>query len=126
MKVGDHAEITRTFTAQDLRSYAKLSGHKGSTQSDRVPGPLIGALFSYLLGVELPGMGTMYLKQETSYKPGAVIGEPLTAKVEITRLRPDKNLVDLSTICRCTEGKIVARGRALVYVEDLAQKCDDD
>jgi len=122
MKIGDSAEITRTFTAGDLQDYAKLSGHKTSVKSKRVPGPLIGALFSYLLGVKLPGMGTMYLKQETSYQPGAVIGEPLTARVEITRLRPDKQLADLATTCFRADDKVVARGRALVYIGDLRQK----
>ena len=126
MKIGDSAEITRTFTAGDIQDYAKLSGHKAAVKSERIPGPLIGALFSYLLGVKLPGMGTMYLKQETSYQPGAVIGEPLTAKVEITQLRPDKKLADLVTTCTRSDGKIVARGQALVYVGDLVQKKDDD
>jgi len=125
MKIGDSAEVTRTFTAGDLQDYAKLSGHKASAKTERVPGPLIGALFSYLLGVKLPGMGTMYLKQETSYQPGAVIGEPLTARVEITRLRPDKQLADLATTCIRADDRVVARGRALVYIGDLMQKIDD-
>ena len=126
MKVGDSAEITRTFTAQDLQDYAKLCGHKTSAGRESIPGPLIGALFSYLLGVKLPGMGTMYLKQKTSYQAGAVIGEPLTARAEITRLRPDKQLADLATTCRCSDGKVVAYGRALVYIGDLMHKSDDD
>ena len=126
MKIGDSAEITRIFTAVDLQDYAKLSGHKTSVKTERVPGPLIGAMFSYLLGVKLPGMGTMYLKQETSYQPGAVIGEPLTAKVEITRLRPDKQLVDLATTCIRADGKVVGGGRALVYIGDLMQKNGGD
>ena len=126
MKVGDSAEVTRTFSTQDLRDYASLCGHKAAAESERIPGPLIGALFSYLLGVKLPGMGTMYLKQETRYQPGAVIGEPLTAKVEITRLRPDKQLADLATSCRRTDGRVVAHGRALVYVGDLMLKNDHD
>jgi len=126
MKIGDSVEITRTFTAGDLQDYAKLCGHKATVKSESIPGPLIGALFSYLLGVKLPGMGTMYLKQETSYQPGAVIGEPLTARVEITRLRPDKQLADLATSCHCTDGTVVAHGRALVYTGDLLHKNDDD
>ena len=126
MKVGDSTETSRTFTVEDLRDYANLCSHKAAVKSERIPGPLIGALFSYLLGVKLPGMGTMYLKQETSYQPGAVIGVPLTAKVEITRLRPDKKLADLATTCCLTNGKVVARGRALVYIGDLMHKNDDD
>ena len=126
MKVGDSAQVTRTFSSQDLRDYAHLCGHKAAIKHDRVPGPLIGALFSYLLGVKLPGMGTMYLKQQTSYKPGGVIGEALTARVEITRLRPDKQLADLSTTCQLANGKIIASGRALVYIGDVEAQGGED
>lgn len=117
MKVGDCAQVTRTFSAQDLRDYVELSGH--TVHGDGVPEPLIGALFSFLLGMKLPGIGTMYLKQETDNLQQAMIGEPLTARVEITRLRPDKHLVDLSTTCRRADGQLIASGRALVYVGDL-------
>ncbi len=120
MKVGDSAEITRTFSQNDLEEYSRLSGHE--VTSSQVPEPLIGALFSYLLGVKLPGLGANYLKQETRFQPGAEVGEVLRARVEITRLRPDKQLVDLATTCRNTDGETIASGRALVYVGDLMQE----
>lgn len=118
MKVGDCAEVSRVFSAQDLLDYAELSGHEVSDH--RIPEPLIGALFSFLLGVRLPGTGTMYLKQDTRSLRDAQIGESLTARVEITRLRPDKHLADLATTCRGADGKLIASGRALVYIGDLA------
>jgi 3-hydroxybutyryl-CoA dehydratase len=120
MKVGDYAEISRTFSALDLRDYVKLSGHIVNT--DRIPEPLIGALFSFLLGVKLPGKGTMYLKQETSFLENAVIGESLVAEVKVTRLRPEKHLADLSTTCRRADGKLIASGRALVYIRDVVKQ----
>lgn len=120
MKVGESTEVTRTFSTQDLKDYAGLSRHE--VPDGRIPEPLIGALFSYLLGVKLPGLGTNYLKQETRFQSAAVTGEALTARVEITRLRPDKQLVDLATTCRRADGRIVASGRALVYVGDLIRK----
>jgi acyl dehydratase len=117
VKVGDSAQVTRIFSLEDLRDYTRLSGH--AVTGGQVPEPLIGGLFSYLLGVKLPGLGTNYLKQETRYESAAAIGEALTARVEITRLRPDKQLVDLATTCRLANGSLAAGGRALVYVGDL-------
>ena len=122
MKIGDNAHITRTFNTRDLLDYATLSAH--DVPDKRVPEPLIGALFSYLLGVKLPGLGTNYLKQETRFHAVASIGERLTARVEITRLRPDKQLIDLATTCYLHDGRLVASGRALVYVGDLLRKSD--
>jgi len=124
MKIGDSAETTRTFRAQDLLDYTSLSAHEVS--AEQVPEPLVGALFSYLLGMKLPGLGTNYLKQETRFQSVASVGERLTARVEITRLRPDKQLVDLATTCFLDDGRAVASGRALVYVGDLLRKNNDE
>jgi len=122
MKVGDSTMVTRVFNMQDLEDYTDVSGHKLS--GEQIPEPLLGALFSYLLGVKLPGLGTNYLKQETEFPATARIGETLTAHVEITRLRPDKQLVDLATTCQGADGHLIANGRALVYVGDLMGGAD--
>lgn len=122
MKLGDSVEVTRTFSLQHLRDYTALSDH--DVAGGQIPEPLIGSMFSYLLGVKLPGLGTNYLKQETRFQSGAVTGDVLTARVEITRLRPEKQLVDLATTCRRDDGVIIASGRALVYVGDLMRKSD--
>lgn len=124
MKVGDRAETTRAFSSADVADFACLGGYAPDPQ--RVPGPLIGSLFSYLLGMQLPGAGTNYLKQETRWLADAAIGQPLTASVEITRLRPDKHLVDLATTCRDQAGRLVAEGRALVYVRDVSEGLHGD
>jgi 3-hydroxybutyryl-CoA dehydratase len=118
VKVGDRAKVTRAFSSADVADFARLAGY--APDPARVPGPLIGGLFSYLLGMQLPGSGTNYLKQETRWLADAAVGQPLTASVEITRLRPDKHLVDLATICRDHAGRLVAEGRALVYVRDVS------
>ena len=118
MKVGNRASVTRSFSKDDLRAFQAMAGSE-TASLHQVPEPLIGALFSYLLGVELPGFGTNYLKQEMQFEATAPVGEPLTATVEITRLRPEKHLADLETICVDSAGKTICRGRALVLVRDV-------
>lgn len=120
MKLGDSAEVTRSVCERDLSDYTALSHHVIS--GEVVPEPLIGALFSYLLGVRLPGNGANYLKQETQFHRAARVGDALTARVEITRIRPEKHLVDLSTTCTGPDGRLVASGRALVSVRDVIAK----
>ncbi len=119
LKIGAAAEISRSVSAEDVVRYVSLGG---APADGACPEPLIGALFSYLLGVKLPGPGTNYLKQNVEFLEQAPIDEPLTARVEITRLRPEKNLVDLETTCRLADGTVVARGRALVYVADMCPR----
>jgi 3-hydroxybutyryl-CoA dehydratase len=117
MKIGDAAELTRTFTRTDVEACARWGG----PPSAHVPEPLIGALFSRLLGVDLPGPGTNYLKQRLDFIAPAPVGAPLTARVTVTRLRPEKHLADLETVCTLADGRVVARGRALVYVADVGR-----
>lgn len=122
MRLNDRTAIERSFTRQDLEQYARLSGHVGS--GEEVPEPLVGALFSYLLGMKIPGPGTMYLKQDTEFQQPARVEELLTAEVRITGFRTEKNLVDLDTTCKGEDGRTIASGRALVYLENLAARCE--
>ncbi|WP_298964512.1 phosphate acetyltransferase [uncultured Roseibium sp.] len=117
---GQRAELTRTYSQQDMLEFAALSGDAANVPNS-VPGPLIGGLFSYLLGVELPGRGTNYLKQSLEFLSPAPVGEALTASVTITKLRPEKHLVDLETVCVSSSGTRICQGRALVYVEDVGK-----
>ncbi|MGE4336628.1 MAG: MaoC/PaaZ C-terminal domain-containing protein [Pigmentiphaga sp.] len=102
----------RVFNVADLATWAGLAGL--SRAPETVPGPLIGALFSYLLGERLPGHGTNYLKQSLDFHDTARPDEPLRAAVTISRLRGDKALVDLDTSCHGADGRTLCSGRALV------------
>ena len=120
MQTGDHAQTTRSYSRAELEEFALLAGAASpDVPAAAVPEPLIGALFSYLLGVHLPGFGTNYLKQEMRFLAPAPLDQPLTARVEITRLRPEKHLVDLATTCRSADGTLICEGRALVLVRDV-------
>ncbi|WP_346908265.1 phosphate acetyltransferase [uncultured Roseibium sp.] len=119
-EIGQKTEVTRTYSGADMTDFALQAGLDGDAPKT-VPGPLIGALFSYLLGVKLPGPGTNYLKQDMRFLADAPLGEALTASVTITRLRPEKHLVDLETVCVTEGGTRVCEGRALVYVEDVGK-----
>ncbi|MEW5423789.1 phosphate acetyltransferase [Amorphus sp. 3PC139-8] len=118
IEVGQRTEIRRRYDKHDAATFAELSGQEG-LQIEAVPEPLIGALFSYLLGVKLPGFGTNYLKQEMTFLRPAPFDEDLTASVEVTRIRTDKDLVDLATVCRTASGDEICTGRALVLVKDV-------
>ena len=117
MQIGDSVKVSRSFDQHDINAYIKLGGAKPA--GNETPEPLVGALFSYLLGMQLPGVGTKYLKQETNFKSPALINEKLTASVEVLRIRPEKYLVDLKTLCYGAMGNLVCEGRALVYVKDV-------
>src|SRR5690606_5888773 len=109
---GKSARRERTFTATDVSTWTSLAGNDQAMEN--VPEPLIAGLFSCLLGEDLPGHGTNYLKQSMRFHQPAQIGERLAAEVTITRLRADKALIDLSTQCTGEDGRILCTGNALV------------
>ncbi|WP_171209583.1 MULTISPECIES: phosphate acetyltransferase [unclassified Ruegeria] len=115
LKVGQSAKIARRYTEEDLHAFASLSGGK----PESIPEPLLAALFSYLLGVELPGSGTNYLKQELQFNAVAPLNTVLAAQVTITKLRPEKHLVDLWASCTTPDGIVICEGRSLVKAKDV-------
>jgi acyl dehydratase len=117
LAVGRSAELVRLYPSGQAADFASLAGLPENP--DTVPEPLIGGMFSYLLGVKLPGFGTNYLKQEMTFHATAGFDVPLRARVTVTRLRPEKHLVDLETVCETLDGEVICTGRALVYVEDV-------
>jgi acyl dehydratase len=76
-------------------------------------------LFSYLLGTRLPGRGTNYLKQRLTFPAPAYPGEEITAAVEVIRLRPEKELVNVRTTCTNRVQETVCEGEALVLARDV-------
>ncbi|MEZ4769434.1 MAG: MaoC family dehydratase [Caldilineales bacterium] len=130
--VGQKAVLQRTFSAENLTDYVDLAGERCPVFNDTdmarqagfadspIPGALLGGLFSTLLGTRLPGAGTNYLKQRLEFPAPAYPNQELTAEVEIVRIRPDKQLVNLATRCTTAAGLTVCEGEALVLISDVS------
>lgn len=116
--VGQSASLRRTFTAEDVGGFVALVG--GPAPPTIVPTGLVGGMFSTLLGTSLPGRGTNWMKQTLRFAAPAYVGEPLTASVEIVRLRPEKKLVNLRVRCVAASGALVCEGEALVLALEMA------
>jgi acyl dehydratase len=129
LAVGQSAALVRAYTAVDLGEYLDLLGETNPLFTDEaharrvglrgvaLPGPLLGALFSCLLGTRLPGPGTNWLKQRLVIRVPVYPGDELTAHVQIVRLRPEKALVNLRTWV-VAAGETVCDGEALVWTGD--------
>lgn len=125
LHLGQYTSLRRTFTREDIRAYIDLTGDANPLYADvgqdapLLPAPLLGGLISCLLGTRLPGFGTNYLKQRFRFPRPAYPGQEITAAVEIVRLRPEKELVNLRTTCTNPAGQTLCDGEALVLVRDV-------
>ena len=77
-------------------------------------GALVASLFSGLLGMELPGEGTIYLGQSSSFKAPVSLDEEITATVEVIEVRESRGIAKLRTTAVNSEGKAVIDGEATV------------
>jgi acyl dehydratase len=131
LKIGQTATAERIFSAEDLAEYADLTGDTNPLFQDPnfshqlgfddciIPGPLLSGMFSDLLGTKLPGRGTNWLKQNLHFPAAAYAGDEITARVEITRLRPEKDLVNLRGTSQNSNGELVCQAQSLVLARDL-------
>ncbi|MEW5908517.1 MAG: MaoC family dehydratase [Thermodesulfobacteriota bacterium] len=132
LRIGQSAEVCRTFTDRDLEEYRDLTGDTNPLFTDSgfavkkgfrtrlIPPPLLSGMFSDLLGNRLPGSGTNWLKQNLHFSAPAYVGDEVTARVEIIRLRPEKDLVNLAGTCSTGTGERVCRAQSLVLVRDMS------
>ena len=86
MKIGDKASLSKIFTEEEVVQYSKISKDTNPIHLDEsyasttvfgkriAHGMLVASMFSALIGVDLPGKGSIYLGQNLSFKAPVFIG----------------------------------------------------
>jgi acyl dehydratase len=125
--IGSTATWSRTFTADDVESFARISGDRNPLHFDAafaartrlgrlvVQGGLTTGLFNALVAMRLPGPGSVFLHQEWDYPAPVFVGDTVTASAEVIEARADKPITRLRCVARRQDGTEVLRGECLVY-----------
>ena len=126
LKVGATASFQKTISESDVYQFAGITGDlnpahinaveaKQSMFKDRVAhGILLGGLISAVLGMQLPGPGTIYLGQTLKFKKPVFFGDTIKATVKIIEIKQEKNIVILDTVCQNQNNEQVLEGQATV------------
>ena len=127
LSVGLTASFGKTITEADIVLFAAVTGDtnpmhlnadyaKTSPFGERIAhGMLAAGLITKVLGTQLPGPGTIYMSQSLKFRAPVLIGQTVTATVEVLALHPEKHRATLRTVCT-VRGLPVLEGEAFVSV----------
>ena len=130
-KVGDKATLKKAFTESEVKSFVKISLDDNPIHLDRkyaettafgqpiVHGILVASLLSGLMGGKFPGHGSIYLGQSLNFKAPVYIDEEVEASVEVIKIREDKPIITLKTLCMKSDGTIAIEGEAVLKYQDV-------
>jgi len=126
ISIGESASLTRTLTKQDIQLFAFVTGDMNPAHLDENyaktdvfrqivgHGMWTGCMFSALLGMYLPGPGTIYLSQTLKFLRPVRLGETITASVKVTKKDDAHKYITFETLCANEKGEHVLEGEALV------------
>ena len=118
--VGESASLTRALRYEELETWAAVTGNvnlvdavesaarEGIAREGGAFGMWGTALFSTIVGTQLPGAGTQIRSAQVDYHRPIIIDSEVTATVTVTAKNQDKGSLTLH--CRCVD----AEGNALI------------
>lgn len=124
MQVGDKLSWSRTFTEEDIRVFAKLSGDEGVHHL--VPDEQGRLMAHGLLTATLPtriGGDMNFIARELTFQFHRPVfaGDTIVCEVELVALEPDEQFMRVVTTwaCRNQHGKEVMTGEGRGVIRDM-------
>ncbi len=134
LQIGQKASFSKTITETDIYLFAGVTGdinpaHVNEEYASNTffkgriaHGMLSAGLVSAVLGMQLPGPGTIYMGQNMKFTLPVYPGDTVTATAEVEEINKEKNVVKLKTVCVNQNGKMVLDGEATVKAPKVSTK----
>ncbi|MBO4234979.1 MAG: MaoC family dehydratase [Firmicutes bacterium] len=125
-KIGDSDSFTKTVTEADVVLFAGVTGDLNPAHTDEesakksmfgkriAHGMLSAGFISAVLGMKIPGPGSIYLSQELKFVKPVFIGDTVTATATVSEINLEKNRLKLDTTVTNQNGDVVVTGSALI------------
>jgi 3-hydroxybutyryl-CoA dehydratase len=126
LEIGDEASFSKTITETDLVLFAGISGdfnpiHMNEEFARQTPfkkriahGALPYSLIAPVLGMKLPGLGTVLVEIRCCFKAPTFIGDTITATATVAERIQEKRWVRMDLHWTNQRGESVAAGEAVV------------
>ena len=127
LTVGQTASREVTVTEEMVRAYAELTGDynplhfdaefAARTRFERLmaQGGIATGLLHALVAMDLPGPGSVFMKQSWSFPRPVYIGDTIRAQVTVTAVSERRGIAGLDVVVTNQAGETVLRGEATVY-----------
>ncbi|HEX9702235.1 MAG TPA: MaoC family dehydratase [Rhodospirillales bacterium] len=123
----------KTITDADVITFAGISGDTNPVHLNHefasatmfegqvAHGMLTASFISTVIGTKLPGPGCIYVGQNLRFKAPVKVGDTVTAGCTVTRLIPEKHMIEMDTVCTVGD-RVVLEGQAIVMVPTRAAR----
>jgi 3-oxoacyl-[acyl-carrier protein] reductase len=128
---GDTAVIRHTFTAEDVATFAGLSGDynplhmedefakKTHLRRRVVHGMLVASYVSTLIGMQLPGAGALWMQQSFRWRNPVFVGDTVEVTLKVTHKSQGSRILSIEITAMNQNGKPVMEGEGTVSVPEI-------
>lgn len=125
LKPGMSESFTKTVTERDVQSFGEISGDTNPVHFDeefaratpfkgRIAHGLLSASYiSTVLGMKMPGPGTIFLSVSARFKAPVRIGDTVTATCTVREVFAERRRVAFDCVCKVGD-TVVIEGDVLV------------
>jgi acyl dehydratase len=126
IQIGDTSSFTKTISESDVYLFAGISGDfnpvhvneeyaKKTVFKTRIAhAALAGSLIAPVLGMQLPGPGTVALEVVQRFRKAVYFGDTITCRVEVVKKIERMQAIDMKILWSNQKGEIVSKGSCRV------------
>jgi 3-oxoacyl-[acyl-carrier protein] reductase len=134
---GDEVHFSKTIAAEDVESFARLSGDRNPLHMDEqfaartrfqrrvVHGMLIANYVSALIGMKCPGPGALWSQQTLRWPAPVFIGDRIQVTLKVTHKSSGSRTLTVEAKALNQDGKVVMEGEGTVTALEERQQTQE-
>ena len=131
VEVGQKATRAMKVDTASVRAFAGITGDYNPLHFDEefaantrfgrliAQGGIATGLLHALVAMDLPGAGSVFLRQSWKFPKPVFIGDMITAVGTVTFVQPKRGMVEMEFRVTNQHGEVVLEGDALVYQAEV-------
>ncbi|MCH8010182.1 MAG: MaoC family dehydratase [Chloroflexi bacterium] len=130
LEVGQRATRELVVDEEMVRKYAEITGDYNPLHFDAefaahtrfgrlmAQGGIATGMLHALVAMEMPGPGSVFMRQSWTFPAPVYIGDTLRAEATVKSVRAKRNMAELEFEVKNQDGTVVLNGEALILQDD--------